>query len=102
MAEMIGKDILIAHYPSYTSKWNPIEHRLFAHVHKAVEDVIFTDLNIIQTLIEKTYTSTGLKVFARMVDKDYPIGIKTDKDMIDYNRIRFHPNLLGLSYQILA
>lgn len=102
LAQTIGKDILIAHYPPYSSKWNPIEHRLFAHVHKAMEGVIFTDLNIIQTLIEKTYTKEGLKVIARIVDKHYPLGIKTDKEMIEYNRILFHPNLKGLSYRILA
>jgi len=28
----IGVEIRIAHYPPYTSKWNPIEHRLFPHV----------------------------------------------------------------------
>jgi hypothetical protein len=28
----IGIEIRIAHYPPYTSKYNPIEHRLFPHV----------------------------------------------------------------------
>jgi hypothetical protein len=29
LADEIGIKIRIAHYPPYTSKWNPIEHRLF-------------------------------------------------------------------------
>ena len=28
----IGIEIRIAHYPPYTSKYNPIEHRLFPHL----------------------------------------------------------------------
>jgi Rhodopirellula transposase. len=28
----IGVEIRIAHYPPYTSKYNPIEHRLFPHI----------------------------------------------------------------------
>ncbi|WP_445251466.1 MULTISPECIES: ISAzo13-like element transposase-related protein [unclassified Microcoleus] len=28
-------EIIIAHYLPYTSKYNPIEHRLFAHVTRA-------------------------------------------------------------------
>ena len=34
--------IRIAHYPPYTSKYNPIEHRLFPHVTRACQGVIFT------------------------------------------------------------
>lgn len=26
-------DILVAHYPTYCSKWNPIEHKLFPYLH---------------------------------------------------------------------
>ena len=33
----IGIEIRIAHYPSYCSKWNPIEHKLFPHVTRACE-----------------------------------------------------------------
>jgi len=32
LAEEIGIEIRIAHYPPYTSKWNPIEHRVFPHI----------------------------------------------------------------------
>ena len=32
--------IRIAHYPPYTSKYNPIEHRLFPHITKACQGVI--------------------------------------------------------------
>jgi hypothetical protein len=41
LAQELGIAIRIAHYPPYTSKYNPIEHRLFPHVTRACQGVIF-------------------------------------------------------------
>lgn len=102
LSAQIGVDIIICHYPPYTSKWNPIEHRLFCHVHQAMQGVVFSDYNIVKTLISKTKTSTGLKVEVRLNLKNYPIGIKTDKDEVDYSKIYFNKNVPHLSYRIAA
>lgn len=102
LAKTIGKDILICHYPPYASKWNPIEHRLFAHVHHAIQGVVFSNYNIVKELIEKTRTETGLKVAVRILDKHFETGIKTHKAKVDFSRIRPHPNIPELSYQIAA
>jgi hypothetical protein len=40
----IGIEFRIAHYPPYTSKYNPREHRLFPHITRADQGVIFTSL----------------------------------------------------------
>ena len=32
LANRLGLEIRVAHYPPYCSKYNPIEHRMFAHV----------------------------------------------------------------------
>ena len=95
-------NLIICHYPPYSSKWNPIEHRLFAHVHSAMKGVVFFDYNIVKELIEKTTTTTGLKVVVRVVDKKYHIGIKTSKDEVDYKRIKFNEIIPELSYLIAA
>ena len=42
----IGIEIRMAHYPPYTSKYNPIEHRLFLHVTRACQGVIFTNIEL--------------------------------------------------------
>ena len=102
LSQLIGKDLIICHYPPYSSKWNPIEHRLFAHVHHAMSGVLFTDYNIVKELIEKTTTTTGLKVVVRLLDKKYLIGIKTKKEEVDYKRIRYHDIIPKLSYLISA
>ena len=102
LAKTIGKDILICHYPPYAPKWNAIEHRLFAHVRHAIQGVAFSDYNIVKELIQKTRTEAGLKVSVRILDKHFETGIKTHKANIEFSRIRTHPNVPELSYQIAA
>lgn len=101
-AQAIGIDIIICHYPPYTSKWNPIEHRLFCHVHKTMQGVVLSDYNLVKELISKTTTKTGLKVFVRLHLKKYAIGIKTDEKEVDYSRIQFNKFVPELSYRIAA
>ncbi len=102
LAKEIGIDIIVAHYPPYASKWNPIEHRLFCHVHQAMSGEMFSDYEYVKMLIEKTYTEQGLKVVVRIHLKEYKIGLKTDKNLVDENRILRHPNIPQLSYRICA
>lgn len=101
-AKEIGIDIVVAHYPPYASKWNPIEHRLFCHVHQAMSGQMFTDYEFVKTLIEKTSTKQGLKVIVRIHLEEYQTGIKTDKSEIDEKRIQRHPIIPELSYRICA
>jgi len=102
LAQLTGIDFIVCHYPPYASKWNPIEHRLFAHVHQAMQGVIFTDYNIVKELIGKTKTKTGLKVVVRLNLGMYPTKIKTDKSELDFSRIQFNEQIPKLSYRICA
>ena len=102
LAEKTGIDFIICHYPPYASKWNPIEHRLFCHVQKAIEGVVFSDYEIVKELISKTKTDTGLNVVVRLNLKEYPTGMKTDKAEIDFSRIQFNQAIPELSYRIAA
>jgi len=77
----------LCHYPPYSSKWNPIEHRLFAHVHHSIQGVLFKNYEQVKELFGKTKTKTGLKVFARLNLKTYSIGVKTPKEDVDFTRI---------------
>ncbi len=65
----LGIEIRVAHYPPYTSKYNPIEHRLFPHVTRVCQGVIFESVEIVRDLVASTNTKTGLKVFASIIDK---------------------------------
>ena len=74
MATEIGIEIRVAHYPPYTSKFSPIEHRLFPRVTRACQGAIFTSIELVKSLIEKTSTKTGLSVVVNLMDKVYAKG----------------------------
>ena len=63
--------IRVAHYPSYCSKYNPIEHRLFPHVTRAWQGAIFHTLDLMKRLLLRVRTSTGLKVTVAVLKKAY-------------------------------
>lgn len=102
LAAKTGMDFIVCHYPPYSSKWNPIEHRVFPHLHRAMEGVVFSDYNLVKELMQKTKTDTGLQVVVRLNTKQYQIGIKTSKDEIDFNRIQPHHAIPELSYRLSA
>ncbi len=95
-----GLSVIVCHYPPYCSKWNPIEHRLFSHVHRAMEGVVFSDYNTVQKLIGQTSTKTGLTVVVRLNLGKYETGCKMDKAGIDEKRIAYHPSIPELNYRI--
>jgi hypothetical protein len=74
LVDQIGIEIRVAHYPPYASKYNPIEHRLFCHVSRACQGVVFHSREIVKRLMEKTQTSTGLSVTVEILDKIYQTG----------------------------
>lgn len=99
-ARETGLSVIVCHYPPYCSKWNPIEHRVFCHVHRAMSGVVFSDYATVQKMIEQTSTKTGLTVLVRLNLKQYEKGVKTDKNKFDDSRITFHPLLPELNYRI--
>ena len=74
LADEIGREIRIAHYPPYTSKYNPIEHRLFPHITRACQGVLFQSVELVKRLMERTHTQQGLSVTVQIIDKVYQTG----------------------------
>ena len=100
LSKELGMSFIVAHFPPYSSKWNPIEHRLFCHAHHAIQGSVFTDYQTVKELFEKTATKTGLTVIVRLNLKEYEKGIKTDKNSIEKDRISYHPKIPDLNYRI--
>ena len=100
LSNAIGLPVRICHYPPYASKWNPIEHRLFPHVTRAMEGVKLDSIETVKNLIRKTKTETGLKVFVRSTRKVYKKGVKVAKELIDRINIKRHGELGNLNYTI--
>ena len=78
LATQLGIAIRIAHYPPYTSKYNPIEHRLFPHVTRACQGVVFKTIETVQAFMAKTSTKTGLTVFTSILDKVFETKRKVE------------------------
>lgn len=76
LADEIGLEIRIAHYPPYCSKYNPIEHRLFPHVTQACQGVVFKSVEVVKELMARTKTKQGLRVTVNVIDKVYQTGRK--------------------------
>jgi hypothetical protein len=98
LADEIGIEIRIAHYPPYTSKYNPIEHRLFPHVTRACQGVVFKSTELVKELMEKTHTRQGLKVTVQILDKVYQTKRKIAKDFKETMRIVFDQVLPKWNY----
>ena len=83
LANRLKWKIRVAHLPAYCSKYNPIEHRVFPHVTRACQGVPLETLGVAQHYMEKTETTTGLRVNVRIIDKLYQSG---HKYAVDFNR----------------
>ena len=99
LADEIGIEIRIAHYPSYASKWNPIEHRLFCHITRALKGVIFKSHELVKDLIETTTTKTGLTVTANIINSVYQTGRKVAANFKETMRIVFDEELGKWNYR---
>ena len=91
----------IAHYPPYCSKYNPIEHRLFPHVTRACQGVIFTTIELVQELMAKTHTQTGLQAFVHIIDKVYQTSRAVAADFKEHMRIVFDEVLPQWNYRAI-
>lgn len=92
--------IRICHYPPYASKWNPIEHRVFPHITRAMEGVKIESVDDAKNLIKKTKTASGLKVLVSTTKKIYQKGKKVAKEMLEKINLKKHGNLGQLNYTV--
>lgn len=98
VADEIGVEIRIAHFPPYTSKWNPVEHRVFPHITRSMQGVVLSTHQLAKELIEKTTTTAGLKVFASIFNKVYETGRKVATGFKESMRIVFDEHLRLWNY----
>lgn len=102
LAQKLGLEIRVAHYPPYCSKHNPIEHRLFPHVTRACQGVVFHSVAIAKQFMEKAKTSTRLKVTVDILTGVYETGKKCAADFIENMGIIFDDILPRWNYRAMA
>ncbi|HEX9441098.1 MAG TPA: ISAzo13 family transposase [Roseiflexaceae bacterium] len=85
-ANETGLSITAAHHPPGTSKWNRIEHRLFAFITQNWRGKPLISREVIIQLIAATTTKAGLDVQCCLDENDYPKAIKvSDAEMAAIN-----------------
>jgi DDE family transposase len=75
-ADQLGIEITVCHLPPGTSKWNKIEHRLFAFISMNWRAKPLVSHLVIVQLIAGTTTNTGLTVACQLDGTAYEKGIK--------------------------
>lgn len=93
-----SKNIYILGAPPYTSKYNPIEHRLFPRLTRVCQGVIFQSVEMVRELMTKAKTQTGLEVFAAILDKAYETDRKVTEEFKQTMEIAFDEYLPQRNY----
>jgi hypothetical protein len=95
LADRLGITVMVCHYPTGASKWNPVEHRLFSYISQNWAGKPLRSVETMLAYIRGTTTSTGLRVKACLLDREYATGIKvSNQEMAALNlrRRRVCPN----------
>ena len=93
LANATGLQIQVCHFPPGTSKWNKIEHRMFSFVSINWRAKPLESLQSVIELIAATTTTTGLKIYAELDQREYPKAVEVTNQqlaMVDITRHAFH------------
>ena len=101
LADRLGLELRVAHYPPYCSKHNPIEHRVFPHITRACQGVIFHTVDIAKQFIERAKTTTGLRVTVSILKKVYATGRKYAQGFKANMKIVFDEHLPKWNYRVI-
>jgi hypothetical protein len=94
LADQTGLSITVAHHPPGTSKWNRIEHRMFAFITQNWRGKPLLSHKVIVQLIAATTTTEGLNIACAIDATPYPKGAKiSDRQIHAVNMLTdaFHP-----------
>ena len=100
LSNSFGLSVTVAHYPTGTSKYNPIEHRLFSEIQKNWAAEPLTSYQKILNFIRTTSTKTGLAVTAYLDRKKYETGQAPDDESVRKLRITRAKILPAWNYSI--
>ena len=98
LVDELQVEIRVAHYPTYCSKFNPIERRFFSQVTRTCGGVLFDSLETVMGLMRKTATQTGLSTTVHLIKKLYQTGRSATQDFREKLPIRFDAVLPKWNY----
>jgi hypothetical protein len=101
LVDELGTEIRVAHYPSYCSKYNPIERRFFPHVGRSCQGLLFDTLDTVVRLMRRTATATGLKTTVNVIRRAYETGRQVTEDFKEHTTIQFDEFLSKWNYRAI-
>ena len=101
LANRLGLEMRVAHYPPYCSKHNPIEHQVFPHITRACQGVIFHTMDIAWQCIAQAKTTTGLRVTVRTMEHVSQTGRTYAADFKHHMKILFDDHLPKWNYRAM-
>jgi len=100
LAARYGLAVVVCHYPTGASKWNPVEHRLFGPISTNWAGRPLRSWDALLGLLRGTRTQTGLRVTARLVPRVYHTGVKVSNRQMATLDIDYHATCPQWNYTI--
>jgi hypothetical protein len=82
LADRLGIEVMVCHYPTGASKWNPIERQLFSYISLNWAGKPLRSFETMLNYIRGTTTKAGLTVETCLLNREYKKKIKvSDQEM---------------------
>ena len=101
LCKQYGISVKVCHYPPGTSKWNPIEHRLFSEISKNWAGKPLESYEKALKYIRTTKTLSGLTVKGHFVRKKYYKGESVPDKQMERLPIKTHKVMPKWNYTLL-
>ena len=100
LADALGLTVTVCHYPTGTSKWNWVEHRLFSAISANWAGEPLTSYTKMLNFLNATTTQQGLVVKATLCETHYQTGRKISDEQMDRLNLQKHETLPQWNYTI--
>jgi len=100
LANEFGLTIIVTHYPTGASKWNPIEHRLFSQISGNWTGEPLINYEMVLNFIRTTKTDTGLRCKAYLDKTVYKTRLQLTLEQKKRINLFPHRVLPSLNYTI--
>jgi hypothetical protein len=91
LADELGLQLVVCHFPPGTSKWNKIEHRLFSFITQNWRGRPLISRQVVVNLIASTTTHAGLTVKAELDTRRYETAITVGENQLASLNLDPHP-----------
>ncbi len=99
LADAFKIEIVVAHYPTGASKWNPVEHRMFSEISKKWAGKPLYSFEDVAYYAAQTTTQTGLTIESGHDTRTYAKGMKISDAQMEELSLTKHDVLEKWNYR---